>query len=70
MLVLARKRGEKIICSNGISILVAEIAHGKVKLAIEAPQEVRIWREELEARKCQRIGRSNGNCRSADRNSA
>lgn len=58
MLVLARKTGERIICSNGISILVAEVGRGKVKLAIEAPQEVRIWREELEAGKCQPIGRS------------
>ncbi len=58
MLVLARKRGEKIICSNGMSILVAEIGRGKVKLGIEAPPEVKIWREELEAQKCRRIGRS------------
>jgi carbon storage regulator len=50
MLVLSRKRGEKILISEGIVITVAEVAGGRIRLAFEAPDHVRILRAELAGR--------------------
>ena len=47
MLVLTRKRNEKIRIGNEIVITVTQIENGKVKLGIEAPAEIRILRSEL-----------------------
>jgi carbon storage regulator len=50
MLVLSRKPGQSIRVGNGIVITVKATMGGRVKLAIEAPRDVRILRGELEAR--------------------
>lgn len=52
MLVLSRKRGERIkICiGNGIWITLVEIDRGKARIGIEAPRDVPIYREELLAK--------------------
>lgn len=47
MLVLSRKVGEKIYIGETIVVTVAEIDRGKVKIGIEAPHDVPIWRGEL-----------------------
>jgi len=47
MLVLTRKRNEKIRIGNEIVITVTQIENGKVKLGIAAPAEIRILRSEL-----------------------
>lgn len=47
MLVLSRKQGEKIIINDNISITVVEIDRGKIRLGIEAPRDVPIFRQEL-----------------------
>ena len=47
MLVLSRKPGESIVIGNSIRIKIVELASGAVKLGIEAPPEVSIYREEL-----------------------
>lgn len=47
MLVLTRKPGEALHLTGGIVIRVAEVAKGAVRLAIDAPDEVKVWREEL-----------------------
>lgn len=47
MLVLSRKLGEKIIIGENIIITVVDIDRGKIRLGIEAPKDVEIWREEL-----------------------
>ena len=47
MLVLARKRTESISITGGITITVIEIGLTSVRIAIDAPDEVRIWRTEL-----------------------
>ncbi len=47
MLVLSRKPGEKICIGNGITVIVNRIAGGRVTLAIDAPEDVRILRGEL-----------------------
>ena len=50
MLVLSRKVGEAIVIDGGISIRVAEIQNGRVRLAIDAPRSVRVDREEVHER--------------------
>lgn len=47
MLVLSRKVGEAIRISDEIEIVVTEISGDKVKLAIDAPSDLRILRKEL-----------------------
>ena len=47
MLVLSRKLGEKIYISDNICITVVDIDRGKIRLGIEAPREVAIYRQEL-----------------------
>ncbi|WP_201389540.1 carbon storage regulator [Ktedonobacter sp. SOSP1-85] len=47
MLVIRRKKGERILLSGNILIEVLEVDEGRVKLGITAPPEVTIVREEL-----------------------
>ena len=47
MLVLSRKLGEKICIGNNISITVVDVERGKIRLGIEAPRDVPIFRQEL-----------------------
>jgi carbon storage regulator len=47
MLVLSRKLGEKITIGDNISITVVDIDRGKVRLGIEAPRAVPVYRQEL-----------------------
>lgn len=47
MLVISRKESESILIGDGIEIVISEISGDRVKLAINAPKEVRITRKEL-----------------------
>jgi carbon storage regulator len=47
MLVLSRKLGEKIYINENICITVVDIDRGKIRLGIEAPRNVPIFRKEL-----------------------
>jgi carbon storage regulator len=47
MLVLTRKPGEKIVIGGNITLVVCELEGNKVRLAIDAPRDVRILRGEL-----------------------
>ncbi|MCS7271367.1 MAG: carbon storage regulator [Gemmataceae bacterium] len=47
MLVLSRKLGEKIYIGDNICITVVDIDRGKIRLGIEAPREIPIYRQEL-----------------------
>lgn len=46
MLVLSRKQNESIFIDGRITVTVSEIRGGRVRLAVEAPREVRIERTE------------------------
>ncbi len=47
MLVLSRKLGEKIYIGESICITIVDIDRGKIRLGIEAPRDVPIFRQEL-----------------------
>jgi carbon storage regulator len=47
MLVLSRKLGEKIYIGDNICITVVDIDRGKIRLGIDAPRNVPIYRQEL-----------------------
>jgi len=49
MLVLSRKLNEKIVIDGGIVVTVVKIDRNQVRLGIEAPGNVRIFREEIVA---------------------
>jgi carbon storage regulator len=48
MLVLSRKRGERIFIGNEVTIDVLEVRGNRVKLGIAAPAQVPVHREELQ----------------------
>ena len=47
MLVIKRKVSESILIGDDIEIIISEISQDKVKIAINAPKEVKITRKEL-----------------------
>jgi carbon storage regulator len=47
MLILSRRVGETLLIDGDIKIVVLECARNGVRLGIEAPPEVTIWRGEL-----------------------
>jgi carbon storage regulator len=49
MLVLSRKLGEVIAIGDKISITVVEVKGNQVRLGIVAPQDLRIYRQEIYA---------------------
>ena len=61
MLVLTRKVGEKINIGDDIVLSVLEINRGNVRLGIDAPKSVRVFRQEVYARiKEENLGSSQG----------
>ena len=47
MLVLSRKKSEEIMIGDGISIMVVEIRGDKVRIGINAPNEIKVHRKEI-----------------------
>ena len=47
MLVLSRKKDEKIVIGDNITLMVIEIRGDKVRLGIDAPRHVTVHREEV-----------------------
>ena len=47
MLVLSRKRDERIVIGDNIVITVVEVRGDKVRLGIDAPAEVPVHRQEV-----------------------
>ncbi|MCL4154462.1 UNVERIFIED_CONTAM: hypothetical protein GTU68_022923 [Idotea baltica] len=47
MLVLSRKKDEKIVIGDNITLVVIEIRGDKVRLGIEAPRDVAVHRKEI-----------------------
>jgi len=53
MLALSRKPGEKVVIGDGITLTVVKVRGGRVWLAFDAPDQVRILRAELACRQAQ-----------------
>ncbi|WP_312459292.1 carbon storage regulator CsrA [Proteiniclasticum sp.] len=47
MLILNRKQGESLIIDDKIEIKILEVSEGKIKIGIEAPKNVKIFRKEV-----------------------
>jgi carbon storage regulator len=47
MLVLSRKLNEKIVIDGGIVVTVVKIDRNQIRLGIEAPAHVGVFREEI-----------------------
>lgn len=47
MLALSRKKGEALIINNNIEVTVLEIKGEQVKLGINAPKEIPVYRKEV-----------------------
>ena len=50
MLVLSRKLGERIVIGDRIVVTVVKLDNGQVRLGIEAPREIAVFREEIAPR--------------------
>jgi carbon storage regulator len=53
MLVLTRNVGEKIIIDGNIQVTVVAIKGNKVRLGVEAPEHVRVDRQEVHDRRAE-----------------
>lgn len=47
MLLLTRKEGESILIGDDIKITVIEVTGDRVRLGIEAPRDLSVYREEV-----------------------
>lgn len=47
MLILSRKIGEKIIIGNNIELTIIDMKDGQVRLGIQAPRDITVFRKEL-----------------------
>jgi carbon storage regulator len=56
MLVLSRKPGEQLVIGNDITLTVVWVRGNRVRLAFEAPDQVRILRSELACRQVEPAG--------------
>lgn len=48
MLILSRKEAEKVYLGNDIVLTIIRVAGDKVRIGIEAPNNVRVLRNELQ----------------------
>lgn len=47
MLILSRRLGERIVIGDDVVISVVEVRGDQVKLGIEAPKNVKVYRQEV-----------------------
>jgi carbon storage regulator len=47
MLVLSRKQGESIKIGENIELIILEVKGDQIKVGIQAPKNIEIWRKEL-----------------------
>jgi carbon storage regulator len=47
MLNITRRRGERIVVGDDVFVSVLEVSGGTVRLGIDAPRSVRVYREEI-----------------------
>lgn len=60
MLVLTRKPGEGVLIGDSISIKIIELKGGAIRIGIEAPPDLKIYRQEVYDRiRSENIGATN-----------
>lgn len=47
MLIITRRRGEKIVLGDEVVIEVIEVSGSSVRIGIEAPRSLAVYREEI-----------------------
>ncbi|MCR5594758.1 MAG: carbon storage regulator CsrA [Lachnospiraceae bacterium] len=47
MLALSRKKNEALIINNNVEITILEVKGDQVKIGIEAPREIPVYRKEV-----------------------
>ncbi|MBP5298625.1 MAG: carbon storage regulator CsrA [Lachnospiraceae bacterium] len=47
MLALSRKKGESLIINNNVEITILDIKGDQIKVGIQAPKDVTIYRKEV-----------------------
>jgi carbon storage regulator len=47
MLVLSRREGESIVIDGEVVVTILEIKGSQIRLGIQAPKDVAVWRKEL-----------------------
>ncbi|OGI07130.1 MAG: carbon storage regulator [Candidatus Margulisbacteria bacterium GWF2_35_9] len=47
MLVLTRKQNQSIVIADNITIKIIEVNEGNVKIGIDAPKNIPVFREEI-----------------------
>ena len=47
MLALTRKKGEAIVINNNVEIAILEIRGDQIKIGVNAPEEVPVYRKEV-----------------------
>ena len=47
MLILTRKKGEMIRINENIKIIISDVDGKNIKIGIEAPKDVKVYREEV-----------------------
>ena len=57
MLVLSRKLGEKIMIGTDIVVTIVKIDRNQIRLGIEAPHDVPVFREEIMPRPSSQVER-------------
>jgi len=53
VLVLTRRKGEAIILADNIEVRVLSISRHQVKIGIQAPRSVAVYRKEIYAQVCE-----------------
>ena len=53
MLELTRKKNESVIIDDDIKVTILSHVNSQVRLGIEAPNDVEIWREEIFEKICE-----------------
>ena len=47
MLALTRKKGEALVINNNVEVTILEIRGDKIKIGVNAPKEVPVYRKEV-----------------------
>jgi carbon storage regulator len=58
MLVLSRKLGEKIVIGDNILVTVVKIDRNQIRIGIEAPSDIPVYREEIAPQRLAAAGRT------------